>query len=151
MDIFGDHYFQCLLQSKIWLHNRMKDTLYQYLCTIGFIGGLITSSSDVTFEPSGASKTFVRVCPLDVATEGAAEIIDINVNIAPNPNIKPTPLSQIAESTDNPLCLEVRKWRGTSQPDQTNPIPPSQDNTSQGDTPLPPLPPPVFPAKAAVQ
>eukprot|EP00957_Ditylum_brightwellii_P139284 10614989-Ditylum_brightwellii.AAC.1 len=63
----------------------MGYTLYQCFHTIGFKGGLITSPSDVTLKPLGASKTLVQVHPLDVAIEESVGIMGSDVSIAPNP------------------------------------------------------------------
>eukprot|EP00957_Ditylum_brightwellii_P133786 10201162-Ditylum_brightwellii.AAC.1 len=45
---WGVHYFQCIHNSKTWLHNRVRDTFFKCLHTVGIICGLITTPSDVS-------------------------------------------------------------------------------------------------------
>eukprot|EP00957_Ditylum_brightwellii_P009330 706022-Ditylum_brightwellii.AAC.1 len=63
-------------------------------------------------EPEGISRNFVKGQPLDVAVDGDASIIEVDVTITPNPAIKPTGKKQLLESTKTSAAdnLKIKRF-----------------------------------------
>eukprot|EP00957_Ditylum_brightwellii_P032523 2464324-Ditylum_brightwellii.AAC.1 len=94
--------------------NRYQESYYQCLQTIGDLSSLTTTPADVSLEPSGVSDAFVKVRPLDVATEGAAGIMGTGVTVAGNPPLQETIGLQTLANKENLRNLDIKKWRGSS-------------------------------------
>jgi hypothetical protein len=101
IDMYGNHYFQCALHCKIWLHNTVCNAFYHCMCTIGQASGIANFLADILLELEEVWDNYVHVQPLNVVREGNDGILGIYVTMTLNPTVKPTSVEQAAETDNN--------------------------------------------------
>eukprot|EP00957_Ditylum_brightwellii_P047930 3639997-Ditylum_brightwellii.AAC.1 len=84
----------------------------------GKLAGLATVPLAVSLEPAGVSETFLKVQPLDVATEGHCDTIVIDAMVTPSPEWKKTTEEQYEANRKNLCQSEMKKCCGFSIPNK---------------------------------
>ena len=126
IDIFGDHYFECVYHSKLRLHNNIRDALYHVLQELAVLSGFVYSSHDILHEPLGLSKSHPTRRPADVCIRlhhhhsnqyrpCRFTYAGIDVTITGSPSCCQDATTQTTTNIRQHMGKEIGKWRGRSK------------------------------------